>query len=94
MKNSSLASMTTADIDERVKALSKEAIEFISRFRAEHPEADDLDKIFQCWLLNKLAPIQLILERIVDGPPKTTFTSAEIRDALKTWRSDPNAKPL
>jgi hypothetical protein len=56
MKNSpipeikkAVASLTEADINERVEALSKEATEFISGFTAEHPEADDLDKIFQCW---------------------------------------------
>ena len=80
--------LTTDDVYKRADDLSEEFHKFVEECQHEHPKTTQLDRIFQGWMLQKLALIQLIIERIVNGSPKSKLTNEELR---KMWvRKNPD----
>ena len=80
--------LTTDDVYKRADDLSEELHRFVEECQHEHPKMTQLDRIFQGWMLQKLALIQLIIESIVKGSPKSKLTNEELR---KMWvRKNPD----
>jgi hypothetical protein len=82
--------LTTDDVYKRADDLSEEFHRFVEECQHEHPEMTQLDRIFQGWMLQKLALIQLIIERIVNASPKSKLTNEELRKIFKWVRKNPD----
>jgi hypothetical protein len=65
--------LTADDVYKRADDLSEEFHKFVEECQHEHPKMTQLDRIFQGWMLQKLALIQLIIERIVNGSPRVNL---------------------
>jgi hypothetical protein len=82
--------LTTDAVYKRADDLSEEFHRFVEECQHEHPEMTQLDRIFQGWMLQKLALIQLIIERIVNASPKSKLTNEELRKIFKWVRKNPD----